>query len=177
MKLYEEKDSRLWWKARTEAFNYGRYIIEKLTVIKSPTIVDTFVTVLKELPKSLSGMSSETCKGEKEWVKEVARGGLLTFDLSKSGVSSVVVLIGGLVGENALMAPRDAEPTACADADEACEQNENENILIIVAHIVMFHHSKHNCTQILFGTLHFYTILQWRKQIESFRGVKVGGNC
>lgn len=43
----------------------------------------------------------------------------LTFDLSKSGVSSVVVLIGGRVGENALIAPRDAEPTEWADADDA----------------------------------------------------------
>lgn len=43
-----------------------------------------------------------------------------TFDLSKSGVSSVVVLIGIRVGENLFIALRDAEPTACADADDAC---------------------------------------------------------
>jgi hypothetical protein len=42
-----------------------------------------------------------------------------TFDLSKSGVSSVVVLIGGRVGDMALIEPLDAEPTPWADADEA----------------------------------------------------------
>lgn len=41
------------------------------------------------------------------------------MDLSKSGVSSVVVLIGGRVGESALKAPRDADPTLCADAEDA----------------------------------------------------------
>lgn len=42
-------------------------------MITSPTIFETFVTKLKEDPKSSSGISSET------------------FFLSKSGVSSVVV--------------------------------------------------------------------------------------
>lgn len=42
-----------------------------------------------------------------------------TLDLSKSGVSSVVVLIGCLVGETALTEPLDADPTPRADADEA----------------------------------------------------------
>lgn len=44
----------------------------------------------------------------------------LTLVLSKSGVSSVVVLIGDFVGElNALKAPREADPTLCADPDDA----------------------------------------------------------
>lgn len=42
-----------------------------------------------------------------------------TFDRSKSGVSSVVVLIGGFVGEIALIDPLDAVPAPCADADDA----------------------------------------------------------
>lgn len=42
-----------------------------------------------------------------------------TFDLSKSGVSSVVVLIGGRVGDMAFIDPLEAEPTPCADADDA----------------------------------------------------------
>lgn len=44
---------------------------------------------------------------------------MLTLFLSKSGVSSVVVFNGGLVGENLFMAVRDAVPTTCADADDA----------------------------------------------------------
>ena len=35
-------------------------------------------------------------------------------------MSSVVVFNGGLVGENLFMAVRDAVPTTCADADDAC---------------------------------------------------------
>lgn len=44
-----------------------------------------------------------------------------TFERSKSGVSSVVVFMGGLVGKIAFTDPLDAEPTPWADADEACE--------------------------------------------------------
>lgn len=43
----------------------------------------------------------------------------LTFDLSKSGVSSVVVLIGVFVGEKELIARLDAKPIPWADADDA----------------------------------------------------------
>lgn len=42
-----------------------------------------------------------------------------TFVRSKSGVSSVVVLVGGFVGEIALITPLDAVPTPWAAADEA----------------------------------------------------------
>lgn len=42
-----------------------------------------------------------------------------TFDLSKSGVSSVVVFTGIFVGEIEFIDPLDAEPTPCADADDA----------------------------------------------------------
>lgn len=48
--------------------------------MRSPNILDTFVTVENEPAKSGSGISSET------------------LPLSKSGVSSVVVLMGALVG-------------------------------------------------------------------------------
>lgn len=50
------------------------------TIIKSPKIFETFVTVENELPKSLSGTSNETRLR------------------SKSGVSSVVVTVGCFVG-------------------------------------------------------------------------------
>jgi hypothetical protein len=40
-----------------------------LTVIKSPTSLETFVTVVNEFPKSLSGISSETFKNMKRKLK------------------------------------------------------------------------------------------------------------
>lgn len=50
----------------------------------------------------------------------------LTFALSKSGVSSVVVLIGGFVGITAFTDPLDAEPTPCADAADAWKIAQNK---------------------------------------------------
>lgn len=44
-----------------------------------------------------------------------------TFVRSKSGVSSVVVLVGCLVGEIAFITPLDAVPTPWAAADDAFE--------------------------------------------------------
>jgi hypothetical protein len=46
--------------------------------------------------------------------------------------------MGGLVGEIALTAPRDAEPTACADADEACGARKRNFNYSTNVHNVMF---------------------------------------
>ena len=95
-------------------------IVSRLTVIKSPKIFETFVTVVNELPKSLSGITRETfgkalCKFNLYFLSL----NLLTYDLSKSGVSSVVVLIGDFVAEKELIARLDADPILWADADDA----------------------------------------------------------
>lgn len=46
-----------------------------------------------------------------------------TFDLSKSGVSSVVVWIGALVPKIPCLANRDAVPAPEADACDACNKS------------------------------------------------------
>lgn len=95
-------------------------------VIKSPMIFEMLVTVVNELPKSLSGISSETCNEKALKCIVLFRMGFYTFTLllSKSGVSSVVVFIGCLVGDIEFIDPLDADPTPCADADDAWKMQE-----------------------------------------------------
>lgn len=54
-------------KAFDEAFNINIFYIFCITIhteIKSPKIFEIFVTVVNELPKSLSGITSETCNNK-----------------------------------------------------------------------------------------------------------------
>lgn len=102
----EKRRAELWGRQKKsfKAALHHRSTKPELTMIKSPKIFETFVTVVKELPNSSSGMSRET------------------MFRSKSGVSSVVDTIVARVTRSA-RATRSARGSA---SPSYCENETRE---------------------------------------------------